>query len=206
MGVFLRLLDLDESLDFAANESCLLVLLCDAFDESPRTEHSRRILEVHGTEGAREYFRHNGVARPLFVRWHHVPRRIVSGRRRNRVFPRLHVLKPPRTLHFHVRHCSVPRFQRQQRVHSQPRQLLVLRDVQKDLHDLGSVQSEDLFERIDHFVPLSPRGLRQRSIHASSSDVFVVRLVPESNVSFWRNAHVCTPQEVVLGLDGRWGG
>ena len=93
--------------------------------------------------------------------------------------------------------------------------LLVLRDVQVDLDNVGAVVHQVLLEVVDFLEPLLPEPLAQCSrrealaveelrMDAHHQHFLVVRAVEDADVAARRERLDRTPEEVVIEFIGRW--
>ena len=76
-------------------------------------------------------------------------------------------------------------------------QLLVFRDVQEELEDVGIVLDEAALERVDAGVTGRPDLSRDQVVHADDQDVLVVRAVEDGHLAPCGRGPVDPPQEVV---------
>src|SRR5262249_43885811 len=146
--------------------------------------HLRR-LEAEVPYRRRQDVRDQSARHPFVVRGNYVPRRMLGARRAERLLERLEVVVPVGALG-QVGGGELPVFGGVVEPLQEALLLLVLRDVEKELHDHRAVPDEVALERVDVLVavvPESPAALARRKllplqdlrVHAHDEHVLVVR-------------------------------
>ena len=162
-----------------------------------------RGLEAHVLHGVGDDLRHREIAEPLLIGRDDVPGGVLLRAVRQRVLESLDVIVPAIALAV-IGRADLPLPRGIVEALLEPRELLLLRDVEEELEDRRLVlDMQQLLEAVDQVVTSPPDRLWNELVDAHDQHVLVVGAIEHGHFALARRVRMDAPEEVMVALRGR---
>src|ERR1700722_11556973 len=145
--------------------------------------------------------RNGQIAEPLVIGWNDEPGRMLGAAARKRVFIGGHVVFPVDPLLI-IGLADLPLFARVVEALLEALQLLLFRNVQIELENVGLVRNQILLEFVDQFIAPRPDIFWDEIVNANDKNILVVRTVEYYDFAASRRGLVRAPQKIMRSLLG----